>query len=84
MFLRLAAKHPDERATPTRDFDELWHLHMLQPAAYYADCIKLIGRTFDHDGGPRQGSCRLTHHFKLGWVRIPSHRMTPRDSGAVW
>lgn len=51
MFLCLAAKHPNERATPTRDIDELWHLHMLHPAAYYVDCVKLFGSIFDHDGG---------------------------------
>ncbi len=51
MFLQLASKHPGKRATPTREIDEFWHLHMLHPAAYLADCVRLFGRVFDHDGG---------------------------------
>ena len=51
MFLKLAAKHPGKRATPTREIDEFWHLHMLSPVAYYHDSINLFGRIFDHDGG---------------------------------
>jgi hypothetical protein len=51
MFLHLAAKQPEQRATPTRDIDELWHLHMLHPVAYHRDCLRLFGGIFDHDGG---------------------------------
>ena len=51
LFLLLAAKHPHKRATPTRQIDELWHLHMLHPVAYHRDCMRLFGRIFDHDGG---------------------------------
>lgn len=50
-FLRLAAKHPGATIAPTRDIDEMWHLHMLSPRAYYNDCIRLMGRILDHDGG---------------------------------
>ena len=50
-FLRLAAKHPDMTVAPTRDIDEMWHLHMLSPRAYYTDCMALMGRILDHDGG---------------------------------
>jgi hypothetical protein len=58
-FLRLAAKHPGLRATPTRDIDEFWHLHMLHPAAYHRDCMNLFGRVFDHDGGFGTGEGEL-------------------------
>ena len=51
MFLLLAAKHSGTRATPTREIDEFWHLHMLHPQAYYDDCMRIFGRIFDHDGG---------------------------------
>lgn len=50
-FLRLIALHPGKRATPTREIDELWHLHMLHPVAYHRDCMALFGRVLDHDGG---------------------------------
>ncbi len=51
MFLELAARSPGVRATPTRDIDELWHLHMLSPVAYHRDCMRIFGKVFDHDGG---------------------------------
>jgi hypothetical protein len=50
MFLKLAAKTRG-RATPTLEIDELWHLHMLHPVAYYRDCMHLFGHILDHDGG---------------------------------
>lgn len=50
-FLLLVAKHPGVPMAPTRDIDEMWHLHMLSPRAYYSDCVRLFGGVFDHDGG---------------------------------
>lgn len=50
-FLLLAARRPGLRATPTRDIDEMWHLHMLNPVAYYEDSVRIFGTIFDHDGG---------------------------------
>ena len=50
-FLLLAAKHPKESIAPTKDIDEIWHLHMLSPVAYHRDCITLMGKILDHDGG---------------------------------
>ena len=50
-FLRLASKYPLASIAPTRDIDEIWHLHMLSPVSYYNDCMKLIGKILDHDGG---------------------------------
>lgn len=73
MFLSLAAKHPGERATPTLEIDELWHLHMLHPVAYYADCMRLFGRIFDHDGG-----------FGLGPGELPVLKRAFRDFARRW
>ena len=73
MFLRLSAKHPGKRATPTREIDDLWHLHMLHPAAYYADCIRLFGRIFDHDGG-----------FGTGPGELPLLKAAFRGFAARW
>lgn len=50
-FLGLAARHPGVALAPTRDIDEMWHLHMLRPRAYVEDCHRLFGYVLDHDGG---------------------------------
>jgi hypothetical protein len=50
-FLALVAMHPDAIVSPTRDIDEMWHLHMLSPRAYHEDCTRIFGEILDHDGG---------------------------------
>lgn len=50
-LLVLARENPGQPLAPTRDIDEMWHLHMLHPKAYYEDCMRLFGEIFDHDGG---------------------------------
>lgn len=50
-FLLLVQKHWDEHLAPTKAIDRVWHLHMLHPRAYLADCIRLFGDVLDHDGG---------------------------------
>jgi hypothetical protein len=50
-FLTLLQKHPDAIIAPTRDIDEMWHLHMLHPVAYHRDCMSSFGEIIDHDGG---------------------------------
>lgn len=50
-FLLLVAANPGVAVSPTRDIDEMWHLHMLSPRAYYEDCSRLFGEVLDHDGG---------------------------------
>ena len=50
-FLRLAAKYPDHDLSPSRDIDEVWHLHMLNPRHYASDCQRIFGEILDHDGG---------------------------------
>lgn len=49
-FLNLVKRHGGPVA-PTRAIDEMWHLHMLHPVAYFNDCTRLFGRILDHDGG---------------------------------
>jgi len=51
MFLALVQKYPDEVVSPSKDIDEMWHIHMLHPSAYYEDCISNFGYILDHDGG---------------------------------
>jgi len=50
-FFRLAALHPDKALAPTALIDEMWHLHMLHPVAYHADCMEHLGYLMDHDAG---------------------------------
>jgi hypothetical protein len=50
-FLALLAKYPDLELAPSRDIDEVWHLHMLNPRAYVTDCNAIFGDILDHDGG---------------------------------
>lgn len=54
-FLLLIAQHPCQPHAPTRDIDKIWHLHMLAPRAYHADCMRLFGEILDHDGGFGRG-----------------------------
>lgn len=73
MFLCLSAKHPGKRATPTREIDEFWHLHMLHPCAYVADSMRIFGRIFDHDGG-----------FGIGPGELPILKTAFRGFAARW
>jgi hypothetical protein len=50
-FLILAQRYPSEPLAPTRAIDRMWHLHMLHPRQYAADCDQLFGDLLDHDGG---------------------------------
>lgn len=51
LFLGLKLLQPQARLAPTRDIDEMWHLHMLSPVAYHRDCMAWFGRLLDHNGG---------------------------------
>jgi len=59
-FLVLVAAHPGKSQAPTRDIDEMWHLHMLSPKAYYDDCMRTFGDILDHDGGFGKGEDEAT------------------------
>lgn len=72
-FLELAARRPRLRATPTRDIDEFWHLHMLHPVAYHRDCLRLFGEIFDHNGG-----------FGLGLGELPLLQRAFREFSEAW
>jgi hypothetical protein len=50
-WLRLIARNPDVPIAPSRDIDMMWHLHMLHPRAYAADCDRILGFLLDHNGG---------------------------------
>lgn len=50
-FLLLAQRYPGQPLAPTMQIDEMWHLHMTHPRAYYEDSMRLFGQILDHDGG---------------------------------
>lgn len=50
-FLLLAQRYPGTALAPTMPIDQMWHLHLTHPRAYYEDCMRLFGEILDHDGG---------------------------------
>jgi hypothetical protein len=50
-FLSLKTQHPELPIAPTEIIDEMWHLHMLHPRAYYRDCMEYFGFILDHSPG---------------------------------
>jgi hypothetical protein len=47
-FLALHLLHPDADIVPCKIADEMWHRHILDTAAYRADCEVIFGRFLDH------------------------------------
>lgn len=64
-FLQLVAENPGRAVAPTRDIDEIWHLHMLSPVAYHRDCLAIFGRLLDHDGGFGKGEGELARLIEV-------------------
>lgn len=60
-FLYLSATQ-DEPVVPTRDIDELWHVHILDTEKYAADCDRIFGR--------------FIHHFPYFGIRSTEDRHT--------
>lgn len=64
-FLILAIHHPTQPLAPSIDIDEMWHLHMLNPRKYFADCIANFGYIIDHIG-----SFGFRSENRETWLRI--------------
>lgn len=47
-FLALHLMHPDQDIVPCKVVDEMWHRHILDTAAYRADCDAIFGAFLDH------------------------------------
>lgn len=47
-FLALHLMHPDADIVPCKIVDEMWHRHILDTAAYRADCNAIFGEFLDH------------------------------------
>jgi hypothetical protein len=47
-FLALKLSYPDSEIVPDALVDEMWHRHILDTAAYRADCEVIFGRFIDH------------------------------------
>ncbi len=50
VFFQIMAENPGKVAVPTLDIDLAWHTHQLNPSAYYAYSLNIMGDDFiDHD-----------------------------------
>lgn len=47
-FLALRLLHPGVEIVPCKIADDMWHQHILDTAAYRADCDALFGEFLDH------------------------------------
>jgi hypothetical protein len=47
-FLALHLMYPETDIVPCKIVDEIWHQHILDTAAYRADCDAIFGRFLDH------------------------------------
>lgn len=48
-FLFLNAKYGKKyNLTPSKEIDEIWHLHILDTKKYRRDCEMIFGKYFDH------------------------------------
>jgi hypothetical protein len=47
-FLAMQLMHPGAVIVPCQIVDEMWHRHILDTAAYRADCATIFGRFLDH------------------------------------
>lgn len=47
-FLALHVRYPEMKICPTGPIDSFWHAHILDTAAYAADCSHLFGEMFHH------------------------------------
>lgn len=50
-FWAIIKKYPDNSFPPTKEIDEVWHLHMLFPQYYYDDCLDYFEVVLGHDAG---------------------------------
>jgi hypothetical protein len=50
-FFVLMCLRNNEDLVPSRAQDEVWHVHMMSPKAYVADCLAYAGEVIDHNAG---------------------------------
>ena len=56
-FLYLVATNGEiKHVVPTRDIDTVWHMHVLDTRAYFADCERVFGTYLHHDPSFGAGS----------------------------
>lgn len=47
-FLKLCVMYPEQSIVPSKEIDEVWHLHVLDTAMYAADCDAIFGYLLHH------------------------------------
>ena len=47
-FLKLCAMYPERSIVPSKEIDQVWHVHILDTAKYAADCDAIFGFLLHH------------------------------------
>ncbi|MEL7224630.1 MAG: glycine-rich domain-containing protein-like [Cyanobacteria bacterium J06576_12] len=47
-FLFLSKHYPERKIVPSREVDQVWHMHILDTAKYREDCDTLFDQFMDH------------------------------------
>ena len=48
-YLKICAKYMGRGLVPSREIDEVWHLHILDTRAYASDCMNVFGHMLHHN-----------------------------------
>ena len=81
--MHLANLNPRLPLAPSIDIDEMWHIHMLNPRTYFADCIKNFGYIIDHTGSfgfqpeNRPLWLQIYKDTQLAWQKMYKEEMAP-------
>lgn len=68
-FLKLSAMYPDQAIVPSKEFDPVWHAHILDTSKYIEDCNNIFGF--------------VLHHFPYLGTRGPEDEAELRAKGQV-
>ena len=60
-FLGDAGKSEQELPVPSLLLDLVWHTHMMYPARYANECVRIAGRFIDHDDDPIEHGDEVGH-----------------------
>ncbi len=47
-FLKLCAMYPEKSIVPSKEFDPVWHTHILDTSKYIQDCTNIFGFVLHH------------------------------------
>lgn len=79
-FLALVGLYPQLKAVPTKEIDDIWHLHLSFYPLYQKDCMTALGRVPHHKLFDVIGTSQL-HSFRLTGVVWNLHYGEPYGTG---